>query len=247
MALEYLRALKGHPELSPLLIQRQGADYHNKDLQAPLPSASALRLAVYNGSLKEAAARLAAPPATAQRLISLKEDELPQTERLYPALQLALLRQSDAELRNIYGIVEGLENRLREAISAPCYEEFVKTAVSRRYPATRLQRLILHLLMKLEKDNVSDFDSQGPLYARLLAAGPRGRAMLKAIKAGSDLPLIAKTAQFLNSRTRVKGLEALSPLQQMLAFDTWATELRYLTLGKNTGMDDFTHSPVFLN
>ena len=142
---------------------------------------------------------------------------------------------------------EGLENRLREAATAPCYEEFIKTAVSRRYPATRLQRLALHLLMDLARETTATFDEKGPLYARLLAAGPLGKELLKEIKQQSSLPLIAKTSQFLNSATRKKNLQELSPLQQMLAFDTWATELRELTLPRPRQVNDFNRSPLFID
>ena len=161
LALEYLRALRDAPALSPLLIQRQGAGYHSADLKAPLPSASALRLALYEGRLDEKAAKLAAPPATAERLTQLRAEELPQMARLYPALQLALLRQSAEELKRIYGMEEGLENRLQEAAFAPSYESFIQRAVSRRYPATRLQRLALHMLLSLDRERTAAFESSG--------------------------------------------------------------------------------------
>ena len=245
LALEYLRALKDAPALSPLLIQRQGAGYHSVDLHSPLPSASSLRLALYEGRLDEKAAKLAAPPATAARLMQLKAEELPQMARLYPALQLLLLRQSADDLKRVYGMEEGLENRLQEAASAPNYEAFIQRAVSRRYPATRLQRLALHMLLSLDKERVAAFESSGPLYARLLAAGPRGKEMLKAIKEKGTLPLITKTTQFLNSNQRKKNLPELMPLQQMLSFDTWATELRELTKFSSKAINDFNQSPVF--
>ena len=245
LALEYLRALKEAPQLSPLLIQRQGAGYHSRELQAPLPSASALRLALYEGRLTQSEAEQAAPPATAQRLLKLNEGELPSLDRLYPALQLALLRKSSEGLRLIYGMEEGLENRLRQAAVAPCYREFIQKSVSRRYPATRLQRLCLHLLLGFDREAAAAFHQTGPLYARLLAAGPRGREMLKEIKARSSLPLITKTTQFLNSSQRQKKLQALTPLQQMLSFDTWATELRELTLSSSKTTNDFNQSPIF--
>ena len=245
LALEYLRALNGTPNLSPLLIQRRGAGYHSRELQAPLPSASALRLALYEGRLTQGEAEQAAPPDTAQRLLKLTKGELPSMDRLYPALQLALLRKSSEGLRLIYGMEEGLENRLQQAAAAPCYREFIKEAVSRRYPATRLQRLCLHLLLGFDRETAAAFHQAGPLYARLLAAGPRGREMLKEIKAHSSLPLIAKTTQSLNSNQRKKNLQELSPLQQMLSFDTWATELRELTLTCSKAINDFNKSPIF--
>ena len=245
LALEYLRALNDAPTLSPLLIQRQGADYHSTDLKAPLPSASALRLALYEGRLNEKEAKLSAPPATAERLLELRAEELPQMERLYPALQLALLRQSTEGLRNSYGMEEGLENRLRKAAAAPCYEAFIQRAVSRRYPATRLRRLSLYLLLALNRKTAATFDRSGPLYARLLAAGPRGMEMLKILKIKSSLPLIAKTSQFLDSKQRQKNLPELTPLQQMLSFDTWATELRELALTCSKAINDFNQSPIF--
>lgn len=243
LALEYLRALKDVSNLSPLLIQRQGAGYHNQNLQASLPSASALRLALYEGRPEQI--QHSAPPATVQRLRQLGREELPSMDRLYPALQLSLLRQNREELQQIYGMEEGLENRLSQAAAAPCYEDFIRQTVSRRYPATRLQRLCLHLLLGFDRETAASFDQAGPLYARLLAAGPRGREMLKEIKARSSLPLLTKTTQFLNSSERKKKLQELPPLQQMLAFDTWATELRELALPCPGNINDFNQSPIF--
>jgi hypothetical protein len=69
--------------------------------------------------------------------------------------------------------------------------------------------------------------------------------MLKEIKARSSLPLITKTTQFLNSSQRQKKLQALTPLQQMLSFDTWATELRELALSSSKTTNDFNQSPIF--
>ncbi|TYZ27357.1 nucleotidyltransferase family protein [Selenomonas caprae] len=264
LAIEYLRALKKTPNIEPLLIPRTGAGYHNTDIATPHASASAIRQLLYKAAKATQAAggKLLLPQLTACDNQALQEalpaagfaairqlnaSELPSLDHLLVPLQALMLRTDNTALQEIAGINEGLENRLRDCLqTATTYDEVLTAATTKRYPKSRIARTLIHLLIGLTQTQLASMDDAGPLYARVLACGPRGRDLLKRIKKAETLPLITKTSAFLTSTQRAQGLAALSPLQKQLALDTMATELRQLiTPQTDRKCNDFQQSPRF--
>ena len=167
--------------------------------------------------------------------------------RLYLPLQAKLLTSNLSELQKIYGINEGLENRILDcAKTADNWQELIQAVTTKRYPASRIARTLLYLLMGTDKNSITLFDRTGPLYARLLAVSPQGKTILREIKAKSSLPLITKTSQYLTTAKRREAQTDLTPLEQMLRLDTLATELRQLTCEKKSPRNDFQQSPIFI-
>lgn len=248
LGIEYLRSLKLlNASLKPLLIQRQGAGYHDENLQGTLASATAIRQALYRQTGPEALA-CTLPPAVYAQLRILARSQLPHMDKLLLPLQVKLLTSCTAKLQACYGINEGLENRiLEQAKTAASWQGLIKAVTTKRYPSSRIARTLLYLLLELDKQTMDAFTTAGPLYARLLAAGPRGKTLLKEIKTHSSIPLIAKTSQFLNTNKRREAPNSLTLLQQMLRLDTMATELRNLACETPSLRNDFQQSPLFSN
>ena len=266
LAIEYLRCLQqaadqNGNQLQPLLIPRTGAGYHDTTLQTDLASASAIRQslqkiadlshepAALTAQLTAADRRAmqAALPAASYAVIQeLTTTDLPQMERFWLPLRSLLLRTSLPELRRIHGINEGLENRLLDQSScAAGYADLIRTVTTKRYPSSRIARTLLYLLLNVQADDIRAFDQTGPLYARLLAASPQGRPLLRQIKDQSHIPLITKTSQYLTTTKRREGMLSLTPCQRMLAYDTIATELRHLCQPQSDSRNDFQQSPLF--
>ena len=252
LATEYLRALSKYGRnIQPLLIQRQGAAYHQIALEGSqkgdnlLASATAIRKLVYEGSIRTLDA--ACPAATAALLKDLPEKKLPDYERLWLPLKLALLRSRQEELDAVLGTGEGLPNRLRRiAAESASLKEFLSATTTKRYPASRLTRLTLHMLLRFTSAEAKVFDEAGPLYARMLAARPTGLKLLHELKSASKLPFIAKISRYLNSKQREHDYTQLFTLQQELVYDTWATELREMTLPEPNNINDFQQSPIIV-
>ena len=252
LAIEYLRALSKYGQnIQPLLIQRQGADYHQVDLEYSrkgdnlLASATAIRKLVYEGNARPLAA--ACPSATANLLKDLSANKLPDYEKLWLPLRIVLLRSKQEELDAIQGAGEGLPNRLRHAAAeSASLKEFLSTATAKRYPTSRLARLTLHTLLRFTEAEAKRFDEAGPLYARMLAARPTGLKLLHELKSASKLPFIAKISRYLNSKQREQDYTQLFTLQQELVYDTWATELREMTLPEPNNINDFQKSPIIV-
>lgn len=272
LAIEYLRALKKYaPDIKPLLIARRGAGYHETGL-GPLASASAIRQELHRGtkmctiypgySGKEAsrqelhcfgpdwtALRASLPEASYQLLKEAFPEELADTERLFRPLLTKILTMNSENLRQIFGLQEGLENRLLiKARTSTSLAELTQAMVTSRYSASRIARIFPHLLLGSRVGDVKRADVTGPLYARVLAFDETGRRLLHAVKKTAKIPLITKVSQFLDSKQRLQDRD-LSTLQRMLAFDTRATELRMLSLPAPFPLQnqaiDFTTSPLF--
>lgn len=264
LAIEYLRALAEYPAIEPLLIPRAGASYHSTDIAATNASASAIRQLLHKAAaaariadgrllaaqLTErdyAALRESLPPAVFANIRQLTAAQLPDHNRLLLPLQALMLRTDNAALQELAGINEGLENRLRSCLeNATSYGEALHAATTKRYPQSRIARTLIHVLLGITQAQLAEIDNAGPLYARVLACGPRGRDLLRHIKKAETLPLITKTSTYLTSPQRAQGLANLSPLQQQLALDTMATELRQLiTPQTDRKCNDFQQSPRF--
>ncbi|MBO4402016.1 MAG: nucleotidyltransferase family protein [Selenomonadaceae bacterium] len=202
LAVEYLRAL---PEsVEPLLIPRG-------EVQS---SATAIRAALYqNPALWE---KISVPPFV---LDALKSAELVREEFLLRPVLAKLLTSSAADLREIYGMAEGIEFRLAEsARTARTFDELVLGVVNRRFPISRVKRLLLHFLLNFKKPVLAD-------YVRVLAFNERGQALLKKIRAASSLPVVTKVSQHITSK-EILCAENLEPYKKNLAFDLRATDLR---------------------
>lgn len=250
LAIEYLRAIRGYAQgIEPLLIARRGAGYHEASL-GPLASASAIRGELAKAQPDFASLRDSLPEATYAAIRAAFPAEIASTERLFRPLLARLLTMQGRELEAIFGLQEGLANRLLAKIrQSQTLQELIAGMVTSRYPASRISRIVPHLLLGTGERAAREAAETGPLYARVLAFDEVGRELLHAIKERGTLPLITKISAALNSRERLEG--DLTPLQAMLALDTRATELRALALPDHAPLaalhqTDFITSPHFI-
>ena len=249
LAIEYLRAL--HllaPRITPIAIQRTGAQHGDTRLYAGITSASSIRRALNMPHPPWAEVR---ESVTSSMLHDLREahQDLPLEDALLDLLRYLLLMTERSALREIHGIAEGIEHRLIQNCTLQHYSDFLSNVSTKRYPQSRIARLIIHLLLHLKKAQTAYFDTSGASYIRPLAFNTRGRELLRVTKQESQLPIITRTAEFLSSEERSRPEASLSPLQHMLSFDSRATELRLLTLpmrNRNRDATDFITSPKFL-
>ena len=93
-------------------------------------------------------------------------------------LQGELMRTGSSELSTIYCMGEGLENKFKkEIVRASSMEQFISSMVSKRYTEAAIRRLTTYVLM-----GIRAYQPEMKPYARVLAAGVRGRELLKLIK-----------------------------------------------------------------
>lgn len=225
------------------IVERRAAGHNDETLHGSFASGTAIRKTVKQGSLDALANTV--PAQTFEELKKLHRENLPSIDVLFLPLLKELRLARPEQLSTVYGVKEGLENRLIEcARTARTMGELLDDVKSRRYPYTALQRLLLYILLDISAEQMNIFDRCGPLYARVLAFNSRGRELLSKIKKNAAVPLITKTAAHLNSRSR---RDNLSYAEKMLALDIAATELYALCRAVPAPFGaDFTTSPLYL-
>ena len=221
LAIEYLRALPKN--ITPLLIPRGKI----------ISSATAIRQEIYKNPVQWE--KISVPSTVLQEL---KAAEFPNEEFLFRPLLIKILTSKLDDLKKVCGMNEGIEFKLIEsARTAKNFSEFVTGIVNKRFPISRVKRLLLHFLL-----NVNFFEIGN--YARILAFNERGKNLLKKIKTMENLPVITKVAKHLNSKEILFG-KIIEPYKKNLALDLQATDLRetLFSLPKNL-YQDFFISPI---
>lgn len=158
LGLEYLKALDYYSSpIAPLTIRRKG-DYNSLSLSSGYASASAVRKALTEENSTEAMLHL---PENTHDLYNkaLSIGTAPVFwDTLMPALHYKLRTTSIEELKKIAEVTEGLENRILHSIDS-CYsfEEMMDFIKTKRYTRTKIQRILLHILLDIKESEVSYF------------------------------------------------------------------------------------------
>ena len=157
-----------------------------------------------------------------------------------------MLRQiSSADIAERCECSEGLENKIFKAAAASDWFQAVSMIKSKRYPETRINRLLLQLLLSSSGTTGTNFKeaiSEHPSYLRVLAFNNRGRKLLKNMRNTCELPIVNKLGRdILHEGAASKNFVS------SLKIDISATEL--FSLLQNNSLPyaaDFKTSPIYL-
>lgn len=216
-------------ELLP--VRRIGAGYRDDTAAEAVMSASGIRAAL--AARDYAAARNAMPRAAWAALKDRLESGRAFTDDapLWRALRLLLLRSTPGTLRDCAGMNEGIEHRLLDAVkTCSSHAQFVDAVSTRRYPKSRVRRLLTWLLLGLSADDERAFSASGPEYLRPLAMSARGRILLREIRSRAALPVVTRPAD-IGKRDGARrlfdlGLRAARVRESFLENPDWRYELR---------------------
>ncbi|HOF02694.1 MAG TPA: nucleotidyltransferase [Atribacterota bacterium] len=254
LALEYIIALQSlKSSIKPLPIMRIGSDFLQDKWEGQFSSATAIRKLAYQYyySLKTEILeklKIGLPETSFQMIMNgLKQDVNPVTGASFGQCILAKLRSATIlDLKNINGVEEGLENKLKNAAdSSETIEELINATKSKRYTYTRVQRIMIHSLFNLTKKEVNFFNKSGPLYCRILGMTEKGRTILKKAKPVSKLPIVLKLKSFYK-KSRTPGNKEIL---RMLDYDILATDLYVLAYhkkGLGKGKQDFSRKVILI-
>lgn len=244
LAVEYIKALHAlSSSIQPIAIQRQGANHTDSTNTGPLASGTAIRNMLKGQDMTTL--KQVVPSSTYQLLSDAPYLTL-GLDKLYPALRLRLLQATPGELQAVYSINEGLEYKLKEAVTATSLTDFMEAVTGKRYQRSRISRLIIHLLLNITHSVAAQADECGTPYARVLAFDDKGRALLKKINEKSTIPVVSKVTDYINRRDFVnKHLTA--PVPQLLYYDIMANNLFQLAHDHPKVNQDFIQSPIYLD
>ncbi len=255
LALEYIKSLQNLKSLiKPVPIKRIGSKYLQDKLEGQYSSATAIRERIIKNYFEHIPSPLeglkSTMPVSSYQIIfdELQNGINPVMLSCFEQAILSQLRRlSIADIKEIHGIQEGLENRVKEsALSSGTLENLIQTIKSKRYTRTRIQRILIHSLFYLTHKEIATFNTKGPLYCRVLGVTENGKYLLKRLKSRSCLPIIIKLKNYYK-QIKING-DIIT--QKMLDYDIMATNL--YVLGYKTGLSkmggqDYTNKIVLLN
>jgi len=226
LGIEYLKSIVSTgSHIRPVTIKRFAAGYHDSEIRdfsdncQTISSATSIRQELSTTGELTQKVRAAVPKTTQEVMEQQLSSGLgPVFIANYAPFLFYLLRTHPKEwLAEKYDVTEGLENRIYEiAQTAESVEDMLKKIKTKRYTWTRLQRILSYVMLGYTKSLAHDFDQTGPLYIRILGLSDKGRRILKPIKKKGHLPVVTRTAPFLNNR---------DDLALMLQFDVKATDI----------------------
>lgn len=185
LAVEYARAVFGSGmDISLLAVPRIGA--HDGEPVSRYASASHIR-----SDLSWRTIEAYCPPQSAQILRrEIDAGRAPADIRwLERALLLRLRTSTPEQIAALPDVSEGLENRiLAAARESSSLEELTGRIKTKRYPLSRIRRILLSSLLQI---NASDVPQDVP-YLRVLAIGQRGEALLREMKRKADIPIVTR-------------------------------------------------------
>ncbi len=236
LGVEYIRAIsKTGSSLVPQTILRELGKHDSDVAEDGFLSATAIRSRILAG---ESVSDVMPQAATQIIEREMKAGRGPVTvENLDLLLCYALQQIEKQDLSNISGVSEGLENRLIEA-AGKCrsFRAIAEEVKTKRYPYTRICRVLLHALLGITKED----ENLSPGYARILGIGEKGPEILKHLQKTTSIPLINKTAD----------ADLTGDAKRLFDIDLRATDLYSLLYPqKNTGQNgmDFYRSPVIVS
>lgn len=248
LALEYTKAIhKLDSKIDIFPILRRGAGYHNTALNTTFPSATAIRNVLkslkYSNKIKSTLKKISAgiPPYC----LKIINDEITAGHEPiflddFETLLLYVLRRTPtSQFTNFFDVTEGLENRIKKAAKISTnINELILNIKSKRYPETKIQRILTHILLNIDRKLLS---LRKPLYMRVLGLTPIGGEIIKTIKGQSDIPIITRAASHKKLNNGAKSMLNVD----LLASDIYS--LAYINPSCKKGIQDFSNSVIFFD
>ena len=196
LAIEYLKAIKRVSyDIAVLAIKRIGSNYNEKNLNSNFASATAIRNEFINfGASANLENNL--PINTFQALKTLDStNNYVDPNTLSTLFSYLLKNQTQESIFASCECSEGLENKIFKARKENSYNNILNSIKSKRYPLSRIKRLLFQLLLSSNNLNFKDIYPKETPYIRILAFNDIGRKLLKKMKDESTAPIITKLSK----------------------------------------------------
>lgn len=238
LAIEYLKALKKiGSSINPIPITRQGSDYKEETIRETFASATAIRKSILANGIQSI--KNLVPDKTYELLQEFyyNHNNFNHLENYYSVIKYLLLTTHRDDLKEILDMENGLENRIVEqSLHSINMEELIGNSSTKRYPKTRIQRILTHLLNNIFGSTIQDIYSKEVPYIRFLGANQKGLELLSLIKEKSNIPILTKFSHHENIKNDI--------VDQFIYYEKNATDLYYFGLNmKNPKNMDYKTSP----
>ena len=220
LGIEYLKALKRHKSnIRPISVARFETGYNDLNYSGNIASATAIRNIVKNGGF-DIIRRLLPSPSYNILMDNIKQGHIVTDLSAFEKQIIYNLRKMDVkEISDLPDVTEGLEFAIKKAANAcNTLHEFFTLIKSKRYTATRIQRILLYALLGITKKDMALSKKINP-YIRVLGLNNRGKFLISEIaKSNPKLEIITSVKRFYENSNN-KNLNLL------LDKDIWGTNV----------------------
>lgn len=201
LAIEYLKALKKYKShIMPISIKREKAFYNSNCIVDEYASATAIRNMIVNTQFNDI--RKVMPRLAYDLLMQGIENNqyVIDISKFEKEILYSIRRLSTADLKNFPEVNEGLENSIKNAAnSCNTLAELINIIKSKRYTQTRIQRILLYILLNITKKDMYISRKTVP-YARILGYSQKGKELISEIyNANPKITLITSVKNFFDS------------------------------------------------
>lgn len=231
LAIEYLKNIK---KIKPVGIKRVGADYMELDEVSGYMSATGIRDKIKNTGKVEGKFL---GKGVAEDISSKKIEVV--NKNLFLIIKYLIISKNAAEIDEKPSAEPGIGFRLKKAVKcSDNIDELILHTKSKRYTYSRISRLIIELLLDIDRDfqNIAI-----PEFARVLGVNQSGRDYIRYIKSNnkSTIPIMT------NINKENKYLDAGGI--KILNYDIKATEIySMLSEEKALSISDFTKHMIVI-
>lgn len=201
LAIEYLKALKKYKShIMPISIKREKVFYNSNCIVDEYASATAIRNMIVNNQFNDI--RKVMPRLAYDLLMQEIENNqyVIDISKFEKEILYSIRRLSAADLKKFPEVNEGLENAIKNAAnSCNTLVELINIIKTKRYTQTRIQRILLYILLNITKKDMYISRKTVP-YARILGYSQKGKALISEIyKANPKIALITSVKNFFDS------------------------------------------------
>ena len=229
LAIEYLKALKKYKShIMPIAIKREKAFYNSNCIVDEYASATAIRNMIVNNQFNDI--RKVMPRLAYDLLMQEIENNqyVIDISKFEKEILYSIRRLSTADLKKFPEVNEGLENSIKNAAnSCNTLAELINIIKTKRYTQTRIQRILLYILLNITKKDMYISRKTVP-YARILGYSPKGKELISKIyNANPKITLITSVKNFFDSSNN-------KTYKHMLSKDILATNIYTLAYKNNS-------------
>ena len=230
LALEYLKNLKlSNSSIVPYAILRNN-DFNDDKLNENYTSSTSIRNVLENNIdiqiLKKYLTQDIYNYIATSRLLFNKD--------FFEILKYKIISMSIDDIKNINGVNEGIENKIKkEIIDVYSYEDYIFKLKSKRYELSKIKRILINILLNIKKTDFDKLKSEDANYAHILAFNHNKKELLSNLANNSKIPVITslnkKNISILNSKQK-----------ELLDFDIYSSNI-YSSLNNTKLNKDYTN------
>ena len=151
-------------------IKREGNDYLDSLLSNNYSSAKSIRL------------NLSKMNEYCPSFVAIDKDKILDEAKLFKYLKYEILNKSTSELKEIFLVDEGLENKIKDVYKYDSLKDFISSLVSKRYTETRIKRMLDYILFNIKKKDINEIYEKDINFIRVLGFNNKGKEYLNSLK-----------------------------------------------------------------